>query len=139
MSGNRKAIGQAGEREARRRLSLDGYSVIDVNWRCRSGEIDIVAEKDGRLVFVEVRTRSVSSLSRFGSAAESVDYRKMQKVRGAALVYMRQKGRLEAAIRFDVIAIALQAGTGAGSGTSVSGRALDPYTVIEYRHYEAAF
>lgn len=141
MSDIRKKTGQSGEQEACRRLIEEGYVIRDVNWRCRSGEIDIVAELGSRIIFVEVRSRSVSSLGRFGTAAESVDYRKMQKIRGAAVVYLRQMGLQERAIRFDVITVALQlmeGDFGSLDGTNVA--AGNPSLVVkDYRHYTGAF
>ncbi|MHA7963014.1 YraN family protein [Paenibacillus sp. CAU 1782] len=143
MSDQRKQLGKWGEQEACRRLVDEGYEIRDVNWRCRSGEIDIVAEWDSRIIFVEVRSRGVSSLGRFGTAAESVDYRKIQKIRGAAVVYLQQKGLQERAIRFDVITVSLRSSGGpsvshGGAGTGVSPvEQLPP--VADYRHYEGAF
>lgn len=98
------------------------YTLIERNWRCRSGEIDIIAEAGGRVVFIEVRTRIEGG--RFGTAAESVDSRKRQKVRDTAQVYLRSIGRASAAIRFDVIAISVSRSEG---------------TIVECKHYEGAF
>jgi putative endonuclease len=140
MSDRRKKTGQLGEQEACRRLIEDGYAIRDVNWRCRSGEIDIVAEVDNRIVFIEVRSRSISSLGRFGTAAESVDYRKMQKIRSVAAVYLRQKGLQEKAVRFDVITVALQLGNGdfgSRDGGVIEGGASP--VIEDYRHYTGAF
>ncbi|GEM_PF-682364 len=140
MSDRRKKTGQLGEQEACRRLIEDGYAIRDVNWRCRSGEIDIVAEVDNRIVFIEVRSRSISSLGRFGTAAESVDYRKMQKIRSVAAVYLRQKGLQDRAVRFDVITVALQLGNGdigSRDGEVIEGGASP--VIEDYRHYKGAF
>ncbi|MGO4543859.1 YraN family protein [Paenibacillus sp. 2TAB23] len=101
----RKQTGERGEQAAYAYLSKANYTILERNWRCRSGEIDIIAEYDGRLIFVEVRTRTASG--KFGSAAESVDYRKQQKVRNTAQVYLKSMGRLDAAQRFDVIAVSI--------------------------------
>ncbi len=140
MSDRRKKTGQLGEQEACRRLIEEGYAIRDVNWRCRSGEIDIVAEVDNRIVFIEVRSRSISSLGRFGTAAESVDYRKMQKIRSVASVYLRQKGLQEKAVRFDVITIALQLGSGdfGSRDEEVIEGGASPL-IKDYRHYTGAF
>lgn len=140
MSDRRKKTGQLGEREACRRLIEEGYMIRDVNWRCRSGEIDVVAEVDNRIVFIEVRSRSISSLGRFGTAAESVDSRKMQKIRNVAAVYLRQKGLQERAVRFDVITVAFQLGSGdfgSRDGEVIEGGASP--LIKDYRHYTGAF
>ncbi len=112
-----------GEAAAVRLLRREGYEIIERNWRCRSGEIDIVAKQGERLIFVEVRTRSGES--RFGTAAESVDYRKQRKLRETALVYVRSAGLQGMAMRFDVVAVLL--GPSAGEEDA------------ECRHYPAAF
>jgi len=101
----RKEIGAIGERAAAEMLLESGYAVIERNWRCRTGELDIVAEGEGRIVFVEVRTRM--SEGRFGTAAESVDYRKQRQVRETALFYLRAMKLADKALRFDVVAITL--------------------------------
>lgn len=118
----RKQTGMIGEAAASEYLIKKSYSIVERNWRCRSGEIDIIAEHEGRLVFVEVRTRKLGG--RFGTAAESVDRRKQQQVRNTAQVYMRSAGHANTAIRFDVIAIAINR--------------MDA-TVVECNHYEGAF
>lgn len=119
---NRKATGQLGEEAACLYLIEANYNILTRNWRCRIGEIDIIAEQSDRFVFVEVRTRKEGG--KYGTAAESVDYRKQQKVRDAAQVYLRSVGRSDASIRFDVIAITLS-------------RADEIVTSL--KHFEAAF
>lgn len=118
----RQRTGKLGEEAACLYLREADYSIKERNWRCRSGEIDIIAEQSGRLVFIEVRARKAGG--RFGTAAESVDRRKQQKVRDTAQVYLRSIGRSDASIRFDVMAISLN-------------RTDD--TVVAYKHYEGAF
>ena len=70
-----------------------GYTLIARNWRCRSGEIDIIAEIDHVLVFIEVRTRS--SQASFGTAEESINYRKQKQVRETAQFYIYQTKRFK--------------------------------------------
>ncbi len=65
----RKALGDFGERLAARRLSDAGYAVLDRNWRCREGEIDIVARDGATLVVCEVKTRSSQA---FGTPVEAI-------------------------------------------------------------------
>ena len=118
----RKQTGELGENAACGYLTEAQYSIVERNWRCRSGEIDIIAEYEDRLIFIEVRARREGG--RFGTAAESVDYRKQQKVRNTAQVYLRSIGRLDASLRFDVIAVTID-------------RIEDK--IIACKHYQGAF
>ncbi|MHA6529277.1 YraN family protein [Paenibacillus sp. BAC0078] len=102
---NRKQKGAAGETAAVQYLSAQGYRIVDRNWRCRSGELDIVAEYGEALIFVEVRSRGGSSLQ--GTPEESVDERKIRQVRSTAQVYLHMKGQYERRISFDVISVML--------------------------------
>ncbi len=99
----RKMTGRAGEDAAAAYLIREGYRMIERNWRCRTGEIDIIAARDRQLIFVEVRTRSTTGS--FGSALESVDPRKQAQVRRTAEVYLHRQRMDEATVQFDVIAV----------------------------------
>ncbi|GLX68465.1 YraN family protein [Paenibacillus glycanilyticus] len=101
----RRQTGLAGEAAACLYLEKDGYTIVERNWRCRSGEIDIIAALDNALIFVEVRTRRAGG--RFGTAAESVDRRKQQQVALIAQVYLRMRQLNYPAMRFDVIAVTM--------------------------------
>jgi len=101
----RKQTGDLGEELAVHYLEQLGYLIKERNWRCRSGEIDLIARLGDQLIFVEVRTRSSSS--RFGTAAESVSYRKQNKVRQTAQVYLTMSAIVNTPIRFDVITVML--------------------------------
>jgi len=102
---HRRQLGQLGEQAAARYLIANGYHLLERNWRCRLGEIDLVATREDQIIFIEVRTRAGS---RFGSGAESVDHRKQAKLRQLALVYLREKGlSQEVKLRFDVVSIQL--------------------------------
>lgn len=105
----RKEKGAVAEEHAASYLLDQGYEVIDRNWRCRSGELDIVARKDDFLIFIEVRSRSGSS--RYGTPAESVNVHKINQVRKTAEVYLlyKQADLITTMIRFDVIAVLLHA------------------------------
>ncbi|HIE17798.1 MAG TPA: YraN family protein, partial [Dehalococcoidia bacterium] len=87
----RKELGAAGEKLARDFLKKKGYRIRDTNFRCREGEIDIIARKKDHLVFVEVRTRSTTA---FGSPEESVTLAKKEKLISAALSYIGSHGDL---------------------------------------------
>ncbi|MFT3799305.1 YraN family protein [Microbacterium sp.] len=69
--------GRAGEERAARYLTRQGYTLLERNWRCRTGEVDIVAVRAGMIVFVEVKTRR-SEL--FGHPFEAVDRRKRDRL-----------------------------------------------------------
>lgn len=99
----RQQKGKIGEEEACRWLKEKDYCILQRNWRCRSGEVDIIAVREDVLIFVEVRSRS--SNSGFGTPQESVDQRKMQQVRSTAAVYLQMSGEHTRQIRFDVIAV----------------------------------
>ncbi|MBW7956582.1 MAG: YraN family protein [Deltaproteobacteria bacterium] len=98
----KKAFGNAGEDEAVRFLEKKGYRVIERNFSCRYGEIDIIARDGGAMVFVEVKTRSGDA---FGPAAASVDERKQRKMTIAAQFYLEKAGASDSEVRFDVVSI----------------------------------
>ncbi|WP_282941786.1 YraN family protein [Paenibacillus sp. RC67] len=100
---NRKQLGALGERYALEHLEQKGYRIAGQNWRCRTGELDLIAWDGDLLVFVEVRTRS--STLRFGTPAESVDYKKCAQVMETAQVYVHTQRLQNYQIRFDVISI----------------------------------
>jgi len=91
-----------GEEAAARLLQSGGYRIVARNHRCRRGEIDLIAEKEDLLVFVEVRTRATSA---FGGPEETVDVRKQRRVIAAARDYLAQRRGPARAARFDVIAV----------------------------------
>ncbi|GIP27399.1 UPF0102 protein [Paenibacillus sp. J23TS9] len=105
---NRRQKGAVAEQAACDYLASRGYTIKERNWRCRSGELDIVAEFGRILVIVEVRSRSIGT--RYGTAAESVDYRKVRQVRSTALAYLHYRQEGERELRFDVVAIELDGG-----------------------------
>ena len=80
-----------------------GYALLDRNWRCPTGELDLVLERDGVVVFCEVKARASD---RYGPAAGAVDARKQQKLRGLALAWLAAHPDLRRrSIRFDVAAV----------------------------------
>ena len=99
-----KSVGRTGEDAAVAYLMDMGYTIIDRNYRRRFGEIDIVADDHGVLVFVEVKTRR-SRL--FGSPFEAVDFRKQKKMSKMALDYISRHNRDNCPARFDVVAVML--------------------------------
>lgn len=98
------SLGEKGEDLASRYLRKKGYKVIARNYKTRLGEIDIIAEKDNMVVFVEVKTRSNIS---FGYPFEAVNQRKRQKLKKVALLYLKRYPR-QYPVRFDVLSITLR-------------------------------
>lgn len=95
-------LGQHYESTAEKLLRGLGYEVVERNFTCRGGEIDLVCRDGDVLVFVEVRGRSRVS---HGLPEETVDGRKQRRLRRAAWVYLLRNGLGEPACRFDVIGI----------------------------------
>jgi putative endonuclease len=102
----RKELGDVGEKLARGFLKKKGYKIRENNFRCREGEIDIIAQKKDCLVFVEVRTRTSSS-SGFGSPEESVTSAKKEKLIASALAYLSSHKDLLQSWRIDFVAVEL--------------------------------
>ncbi len=100
----RREVGILGEKIAVEYLKTRGYVIRETNFRSREGEIDIVAEQDDYLVFVEVRTRK--SLH-FGTPEESVTRAKREKLIEVALVYLQAHRKLPPFWRIDVVAVEL--------------------------------
>ncbi|AIQ30534.1 endonuclease [Paenibacillus sp. FSL P4-0081] len=101
----RRQKGAAAEQAASLYLSSRGYIIRECNWRCRSGELDIIAEYEDGIVFIEVRSRSGAGVQ--GTPEESVDERKIRQVRNTAQVYLHMRGLNNPVISFDVIAVQL--------------------------------
>ena len=101
---SRAELAQRGEEAAARKLRADGYRIIARNFRCRSGELDIIAEEGGELVFVEVRSRTSTD---YGTPAESVNRRKQRQIARTASHYLRWQVGGERACRYDVVEVYL--------------------------------
>ncbi len=97
-------LGPLGEELAARFLKRKGYKILERNYRCPFGEVDIVALHRGTLVFVEVKTRK--SLA-FGHPAEAVDLRKQRRLQRIASCYLGQRRLGDIPVRFDVVALSL--------------------------------
>nr|WP_302596200.1 YraN family protein [uncultured Cellulosilyticum sp.] len=99
---NKKAVGKAYEDLATAYLIDKGYSIVEKNYRCKLGEIDIIAKDYDMLVFIEVKYRKTVA---FGSPGEAVTYYKKQRILRSAKWYLRQHYYSEINCRFDVIEI----------------------------------
>lgn len=102
VSGYKKELGKAGEEMAVNYLFKKGYEILARNFRCRSGEIDIVARDGEYIVFIEVKTRTGLS---FGTAIEAIDYRKQNRLQKIASFYLLRTGQTNANCRFDVVTL----------------------------------
>lgn len=94
-------VGKNGEDLAAEYLIKQGYRIRHRNWRCGRKELDIVAFKNGVLVFVEVKTRSSE---KFGSPVEAMTEQKMKRLMMAANTYVNCY-KLDSPVRFDVLSI----------------------------------
>ena len=106
MSEQRRTVGEAGEEAAVQYLLWQGYSILQRNYRCRFGEIDLTARDGGTLAFIEVKTRRSQ---RFGPAASAVTFEKQRHLIKASQMYMTQMKRAYELCRFDVVAVEMDA------------------------------
>ena len=105
---DRQALGRWGEDLAVRHLEAEGLEVVARNWRCREGELDLVARDGGVLVFVEVKTRTSA---RFGAPAEAVTPRKAARIRRLSQRWLAEvRPPYVAELRFDVVSVLRTAG-----------------------------
>ncbi len=104
MTRERIELGMRGERLAFEELKKLGYKILERNYRCRFGEIDLIARHRDTLVFVEIKTRRGKTL---GYAKEAVNSGKQRRMSKAALAYLKAKTQGCVSARFDVVAISL--------------------------------
>ncbi|MCD8148911.1 MAG: YraN family protein [Clostridiales bacterium] len=100
---NKRRVGSLHEARVADWLKRHGYRILARNFRCRFGEIDIIAKRDGCISFVEVKYRSSDS---HGSPQEAVDFRKQQRISNAASYYLyARRYPMDTPCRFDVAAV----------------------------------
>ncbi len=114
-----KSLGEKGEELAVGHLKKKGYLILKRNYRSPVGEIDIIAEDHGTVVFVEVKTRTPSS---FGLPEQAVNAKKQEKIKKTALHYMSSVRKKELPARFDIVSILVAGPAG-----------------VEIEHIEGAF
>jgi len=102
MYTSRINLGKLGENYAFERLKKMGYRILHQNYRCPIGELDMIAEQDGSLVFIEVRTKSSN---RYGTPDESITRKKQEKLRQIAMVYLSNQRLYGKTCRFDVVCV----------------------------------
>lgn len=94
-------IGRKGENLAKDFLEVKGYKILEQNWRYSRAEVDLIAEQNGVLIFIEVKTRTYDY---FGPPEEFVNKKKMKLLSAAATAYM-EKVKYDWEIRFDIISV----------------------------------
>ncbi len=95
-------LGKEGERVAERYLQKKGYTLVERNYRCPAGELDLIVLDRRVVVFVEVKTRTGHG---FGSPLEAVEFRKQRKMIQAAQFFLAQKRLQQRDARFDVVGV----------------------------------
>ena len=107
----RASLGQWGERQARLYLEAEGYGIVAVNFRCRAGEIDIVALQDDELVFVEVKTRRGDA---YGPSEESISPARAERLAVVAEEFLQSRSAFpydsETPWRIDLVCVNLDSG-----------------------------
>ena len=112
-------LGRRGEDLAARYLEQQGLVILSRNWRCRHGELDLVATDSARLVVCEVKTRSSA---RYGGPAEAVDARKVARIRLVTNAWLKAHQVRWVPVRFDVLAVVAE-----------------PDAPVTFQHFKAAF
>lgn len=99
---NKREVGTSYEKIAGKYLEEHGYEILEYNFRCRTGEIDIIAKEKEYLVFCEVKYRNTKDK---GHPFEAVSFLKQKKISKCAMYYINQKKLYDVPCRFDVIGI----------------------------------
>ena len=102
MADQRRARGIAGEDVAAAWYLSQGYEILNRNWRCRHGELDLVVRRGAEVVFCEVKSRATTM---FGTPQEAVTHDKRQRIRHLAARWIEDSRFRPAQIRFDVAAV----------------------------------
>jgi putative endonuclease len=102
MRDTKQSLGRWGEKLAASHLAKQNYTILEMNTRTPYGEIDLIASKDGMIVFVEVKTRTSTI---FGLPEEAINQRKQAHILSSAQYYIQEHPDIEVSWRIDVIAI----------------------------------
>lgn len=102
MGYNRRKIGTDYEKAAGEFLKQQGFQILEYNYRCKKGEIDLIARDGEYLVFCEVKYRKNAGK---GYPLEAVDIRKQRVLSQCARYYLMTEGRMDTPCRFDVVSI----------------------------------
>ena len=95
-----RSIGNEAEDKAVEALEADGYEIVERNYTCRAGEIDVVTQKDGYYCFVEVKFRNYRG---YGTAIDSITKSKMRKILFTAKRYLYENDKSDADYRIDAV------------------------------------
>ena len=107
MTREKQTKGARGEESAAEFLRVQGYRILERNYRCPLGEVDIIARDGNTIVFVEVKTRTSE---RFGSPQAAIGPQKQKRMTAIALYYLKGQGWPGKPARFDVAAVSLREG-----------------------------
>lgn len=101
----KRRMGNLGEKIAKEYLKKKGYSIIANNFNCLFGEIDLIAQKDNQIIFIEVKTRTTKD---YGLPEEAISFNKQQRMLRAAKIYLckTKRGPIEN-YRFDAVSVYL--------------------------------
>jgi len=102
---NKRSEGKRGEEIACKALKEKGYRILDKNFSCRLGELDIVAEDNDVVCFIEVKARSSED---YGLPEEAVTHWKKRKLLNTAFIYIEKKKIKDRDMRFDIISVDLK-------------------------------
>ena len=101
INGEKRRLGVFGESKAARYLINNGYKILQRNFRCPFGEVDIIAGKDDVTAFIEVKTRSNDN---YGAPNEAVDGRRRQRYKNCVRFYFANR-EIDCTVRFDIIEV----------------------------------
>lgn len=104
---NNRLLGAYGEQAAISYLETQGYKILQKNYRCKLGEIDIIAADGDTMAFIEVKTRRSE---KFGQPCDSVNYRKQNQIVKTAMCYISQRNLTDWMSRFDVVEVLIGMG-----------------------------
>ncbi|RJO75307.1 YraN family protein [Nocardia panacis] len=104
---DKKALGAYGETLAAQYLLDTGMQIVARNWRCRYGELDLIARDERVTAFVEVKTRTGLG---YGTPAESVTFAKRRRIRQLALFWLHEQEQPWRHVRFDVVSVLVTRG-----------------------------
>jgi len=124
MSAARQAFGEVGEKVAERWLRRSGWRIMQRRFRNGHRDIDLIAEREGTVAFVEVKARKGTE---FGDPVEAVNWRKQRELTRSALVWIDRHGRPHENYRFDVIGVLVE-------GSRVRVRHVENAFAIPARH-----
>jgi putative endonuclease len=103
----RRVLGERGEALAAAWYEAAGYEILDRNWRCRAGELDLILGRGRVIVFCEVKTRSST---RFGAPVEAITREKQKRIRTLAGTWLAETGGRGRDLRFDVASVMVERG-----------------------------